>query len=97
MQDIILKPGTFLKDKKTSNTKLIPGVSLEDFVVSVLASPTCCTKIVNNSTIIVKNYTTTQISAITGMVKGTIVFDSTTNKLKVYNGTAWETVTSAVV
>ena len=28
-------------------------------------------------------------------VEGMLVYDDTTNKLKVYNGTAWETVTSA--
>ena len=44
MKDIILKPGTFLKDTKTANTKNIPGQSMEDFVVSVLANPTCCVK-----------------------------------------------------
>jgi hypothetical protein len=44
MKDIILKPGTYLKDTKTTNTKNIPGQSMEDFVVSVLANPTCCVK-----------------------------------------------------
>jgi len=44
MKDIILKPGSYLKDTKTSNTKNIPGDSLEDFVVGVLANPTCCVK-----------------------------------------------------
>lgn len=44
MKDIILKPGTFLLDKKNSHTKQIPGTSLEDYVVSVLKNNTCCTK-----------------------------------------------------
>ena len=44
MKDIILKPGTFLLDKKTSHTNSIPGQSLEDYVVSVLKNNTCCTK-----------------------------------------------------
>lgn len=44
MKDIILKPGTYLKDTKTTNTKNIPGQSMEDFVVGVLANPTCCVK-----------------------------------------------------
>jgi hypothetical protein len=44
MKDIILKPGSYLKDTKTTNTKNIPGQSMEDFVVGVLANPTCCVK-----------------------------------------------------
>ena len=44
MKDIILKPGTFLLDKKNSHTNSIPGQSLEDYVVSVLKNNTCCTK-----------------------------------------------------
>lgn len=46
MKDIILKPGTFLKDTKTTNTKNIPGQSMEDFVVGLLKNPTCCAKYV---------------------------------------------------
>ncbi len=46
MKDIILKPGTFLKDTKTTNTKNIPGQSVEDFVVGLLKNPTCCAKYV---------------------------------------------------
>jgi hypothetical protein len=44
MKDIILKPGSYLKDTKTTNTKNIPGQSMEDFVIGVLANPTCCVK-----------------------------------------------------
>jgi len=44
MKDIILKSGTYLKETKTSHTNSIPGESLENFVVSVLANPTCCVK-----------------------------------------------------
>ena len=39
--------------------------------------------------------TTTQRNSISGMTKGAMVFNSTTNKLNVYSGTAWEVVTSA--
>jgi hypothetical protein len=46
MKDIILKPGSFLEDKKTSHTGKIPGTSLQDFVVGVLKNPTCCAKYV---------------------------------------------------
>jgi len=44
MKDIILKPGTFLEEKKNSHTSKIPGQSLEDYVVSLLKNNTCCTK-----------------------------------------------------
>ena len=49
MKDIILKPGSFLEDKKNSHTGKIPGQSLEDFVVGVMKSATCCTKILKNN------------------------------------------------
>ena len=38
--------------------------------------------------------TTTQRNAISGMTKGAMVFNSSTNKLNVYNGSGWEVVTS---
>ena len=38
MKDIILKSGTYLKETKTSHTNSIPGESLENFVISVLAN-----------------------------------------------------------
>jgi hypothetical protein len=49
MKDIILKSGTYLKETKTQNTKNIPGQSMEDFVVGVLANPTCCVKSISLS------------------------------------------------
>lgn len=39
---------------------------------------------------------TTQINSITGMVPGQTVFDNTIAKLKFWNGSAWETVTSSL-
>jgi hypothetical protein len=44
MKDIILKPGTFYKTIKNSTSKSIPGESLENYVVELLKSPTCCAK-----------------------------------------------------
>lgn len=43
----------------------------------------------------ITNQTTTEINAKTNMVAGTLRYDSTLNKLKFYNGSAWETVTSS--
>ena len=39
--------------------------------------------------------TTSQRNSISGMTKGAMVFNSSTNKLNVYNGSAWESVTSS--
>ena len=39
--------------------------------------------------------TTTQRNSISGMTKGAMVFNSSTNKLNVYNGSGWEAVTSS--
>jgi len=100
MKDINLKPGTFSETMQNAPGKG-PGKSLVKFILGVLSSSSaCCAKVfaygtVNNSTIVLKTYTTTEIAALTGMIEGTIVFDTTANKLKFYNGTAWETVTSA--
>lgn len=44
MKDLILKPGTFYKTVKNSTSGKIPGQSLEDYVVELLKSPTCCAK-----------------------------------------------------
>jgi hypothetical protein len=44
MKDIILKPGSFSTVIKTSHSSNIPGQSLEDYVVQLLKSPTCCAK-----------------------------------------------------
>jgi hypothetical protein len=44
MKDIILKPGSFYKTIKSSTTGRIPGESLENYVVELLKSPTCCAK-----------------------------------------------------
>jgi hypothetical protein len=38
--------------------------------------------------------TTTQRDAITSVPAGLMVYNTTTNKLNVYNGTTWETITS---
>lgn len=46
MTDIILKPGTFLAINKSAQTSVIPGVSLENYIVGLLKNPTCCAKYV---------------------------------------------------
>lgn len=107
MKDLILKTGTYLESvsTKATNSGKVPGASLEKFVINLLKNATCCIKVldgatiqnstVQNSTIVLKVYTTTQINALTGMVAGTLVYDSTATALKFYNGSAWEVVTSS--
>lgn len=40
--------------------------------------------------------TSAQISVLANPVAGSVVYDTTANKIKFYNNTAWETVTSSV-
>lgn len=40
-------------------------------------------------------YTTTERTALVGLVQGQIILNTTLNKLQWYNGAAWETITSA--
>lgn len=44
MKDIYLKPGTYIPKSTTTGSE-IAGLSLENFVVSVINNPTCCPKI----------------------------------------------------
>jgi hypothetical protein len=43
MKDIFLKPGTFVYKSTTTGSDIV-GLSLENFVVSVINNPTCCPK-----------------------------------------------------
>lgn len=43
----------------------------------------------------IKNYTTTEINALTGMEVGDLVYDTTRNLLKSYSGTVWQEVGGA--
>ena len=95
MKDVILKPGSFSIVVKSSHSSKTPGQSLEDYLVNFLKSPACCAKVLKETTVVLKSYTTAEIGALTGMEAGTLVYDSDATALKFYNGSAWETVTSA--
>lgn len=94
MKDINLKPGTFSETLENASGKG-PGKSLVKFILGVLSSnSTCCDKTfaygtVNNSTITLLSYTTAELAALTGMAEGTLAYDTTLNKVHVYNGSAW--------
>jgi len=58
------------------------------------SSSACCAKVfaygtVNNSTITLLSYSTSELAALTGMTEGTLAYDTTLNKVHVYNGSAW--------
>ena len=77
MKDIILKSGTYLKETKTSHTNSIPGESLENFVISVLANPTCCVKNVSLTKGTVTQITSRATSVILNAPAGVITSDTT--------------------
>ena len=45
--------------------------------------------------VMLPKFTTTEINALASPQEGWEVFDTTIHKKKFYNGTAWETITSA--
>tara|TARA_R100000808_G_C2129061_1_gene138646 strand:- start:685 stop:963 length:279 start_codon:yes stop_codon:yes gene_type:complete len=52
-------------------------------------------RIYANGTIAAPSHTTTTRDALTNLAAGQLVYNTTTNKLNFYNGSAWEAVTSA--
>jgi hypothetical protein len=77
MKDIILKSGTYLKETKTSHTNSIPGESLENFVLSVLANPTCCVKNVSLTKGTVTQITSRATAVTLNAPAGVITSDTT--------------------
>ena len=47
-----------------------------------------------NSSMKFKQYTTTQIDALTGMAEGEMVYDTTVSDVKIYDGNNWAKITS---
>lgn len=45
--------------------------------------------------LVLKGYTTVERDALTDVKSGTVVLNTTTNKLNVYLGTGWQVITSA--
>ena len=48
-----------------------------------------------NGSVGAPSHTTAERDALTGLVAGQTIYNSTTNKLNFYSGSAWEAVTSA--
>jgi hypothetical protein len=95
MKDINLKPGTFSETLENASGRG-PGKSLVKFILGVLSSSSaCCAKVfaygtVNNSTITLLSYSTTELAALTtGVAEGTLAYDTTLNKVHVFTGSTW--------
>lgn len=95
MKDIILKSGTYLKETKTSHTNSIPGESLENFVISVLANPTCCVKNVSLTKGTVTQ-TTSRSTAVTLNAPAGVITTDNTNTIGIA-GNALFTVNNSYV
>lgn len=52
-------------------------------------------RIYANGTVAFPSHTTTTRDALTNLAAGQCVYNTTTNKLNFYNGSAWEAVTSS--
>ena len=66
-----------------------------DIVVQVGSSTSTTLRIYANGTVAPPSHTTTTRDALTNVVAGQLVFNTTTNKLNVRGGAGWEAVTSA--
>jgi|GEM_PF-3842164 len=60
-----------------------------------LATQTDNDGVVKDGGLILPSLTTTQRDAIVGPEEGQLIFNTTTNKLNFYTGSAWEAVTSS--
>ena len=45
----------------------------------------------------VKNYTTTERDALSSLSAGELIYNSTTSKLEVYNGSSWDALTFSIL
>lgn len=96
-----LDPKKTAKYKGSNRSQLPDDVEFATKVTTpVVAATTSVTSpIVNVGTLgrllLGPGFTTTQKNALTGVAEGTVIYDTTLNKLCMYTGAAWETVTSA--
>lgn len=52
-------------------------------------------ELIVSTRLVLPKMTTTARDAMTNPVSGTIIYNTTTNKINFYNGSGWEAVTSA--
>jgi hypothetical protein len=79
MIDYILKPGTYLS-KELSSSHNVPGLSLENYIVQVINSDTCCIK---NIPLIL---TTASTATLSSGESTTLVMNSTANNYPTITG-----------
>ena len=63
------------------------GTSSKATVAQIAAFP-------QSTPVVFPSYTTTQKLALTGLVGGSVVFESTLNKLSLFTGGGWQTIIS---
>ena len=76
-----------ITNAKISNTAGIAGSKINPDFSDVNA--------ITKRFMILPKVTTTERGNLTGLVSGAFIYNTTLNKLQVYNGSAWETVTSS--
>ena len=76
-----------ITNAKISNTAGIAGSKIDPDFSDVNA--------VTTRFMILPKVTTTERGNLTGLVSGAFIYNTSLNKLQVYNGSAWETVTSS--
>lgn len=78
MEKLYLKSGNVTKKNVTGS------IDLEAYILSVLAKETCCNKF-----LVLEKFTTAERDALTGVVAGTAIYNTTTSTIQSYNGTVW--------
>ena len=79
-------------DQVITNAKISNSAGISG---SKIAPDFSAVNVVTTRFMVPPKITTTQRGNLTGLVSGAFIYNTTLNKLQVYNGSAWETVTSS--
>ena len=74
----------YLKSGIINDKEVKGSFDLEAYILSVLAKETCCNKF-----LVLEKFTTVERDALTGVVAGTAIYNTTTSTIQSYNGTVW--------
>ena len=74
----------YLKSGIITDKEVKGSFDLEAYILSVLAKETCCNKF-----LVLEKFTTVERDALTGVVAGTAIYNTTTSTIQSYNGTVW--------
>ena len=98
-----------IKTTSTDGNQLLVGGSISTLLIGVgttqpisavdfsLAGQTLAGNLANKMYMIPPKVGAAQTAALAGLVSGAMIYNTNLNKLQVYNGTNWETITSVVV